>query len=239
MGDAVVEYLVPTHVGTNHWNKIAAGSVHTVAIDSNGYLWSWGFNTNGSSMTGILGLGASMTDNKYTIPQIIGSAHNWTVVVAGMSHTMALNADHELFTWGDNGHGELGDSSTNDLNSPYLVDSTRNWVQIAPGNWHSAALTDTGDLYSCGSNTYGQLGNGSLSPTTTFIRIGENYSRIAAGSYHTVACASDNFIYTWERTAMDSWVTEELQPPIPQIRFLSIQEQHGLPLCLTQIIPPQ
>ena len=120
-GDGVSEYLVPTLIGTNHWNVISAGSVHTAAIDSNGYMWSWGFNTDGSSMTGILGLGSSMTAAKYSTPQKIGSAYNWTDVAAGLSHTMALNADHELFTWGDNGHGELGSNSTNDLNYPYLV----------------------------------------------------------------------------------------------------------------------
>jgi hypothetical protein len=58
-----VDTTVRTQVGTDTWFEITSGSLHTVAIKSDGTLWTWGFNNNGQ-------LGDGTTINK-NIPTFI------------------------------------------------------------------------------------------------------------------------------------------------------------------------
>lgn len=69
----------------------------------------------------------------------------------------------ELFTWGQNAHGQLGVSSQTALIlKPQLVERLKGipLAQIAAGGAHNVAVSLSGAVYSWGKNDFGQLGLG-------------------------------------------------------------------------------
>lgn len=146
--------------GQNTWLKIFAGSVSSMAIKTNGTLWTWG---NGAR--GMLGSGAQQN---VLIPTQIGTATNWASVSMGFSHTLAIKTDATLWAWGWNASGQLGNGNTADLLVPTYL-ATTNTSLIAAGVYHSMCTISSGSglIYTWGNNLFGQIGNGSTSTSDT------------------------------------------------------------------------
>lgn len=71
----------------------------------------------------------------------------------------------ELFTWGQNTHGQLGVRSQTTLTrKPQLVERLKGipLAQIAAGGAHSITVSLSGAVYSWGKNSFGQLGLGDM-----------------------------------------------------------------------------
>lgn len=69
----------------------------------------------------------------------------------------------QLFTWGQNAHGQLGvGSQTALIPQPQLVERLKglSLAQIAAGGAHSVVVSLSGAVYSWGKNDFGQLGLG-------------------------------------------------------------------------------
>ena len=97
----------PTRIGTaSNWVKVAAGHSHSLAINADGELYAWGYNRYGQ-----LGDGTNGISTNKNRPTRIGTATNWSQVAAGGRHSLAINADGELYSWGCNSNGELGDGA--------------------------------------------------------------------------------------------------------------------------------
>jgi alpha-tubulin suppressor-like RCC1 family protein len=96
-----VEEMAPAQVGTDSdWMKISASNSHTLAIKSNGSLYSWGFGAQGA-------LGHD-TNEDTAVPTQVGSATNWVEIDAAPQASLAISADHSLWTWGHNEQNRLG-----------------------------------------------------------------------------------------------------------------------------------
>jgi alpha-tubulin suppressor-like RCC1 family protein len=86
------------------WRVIAAGSLHSVAIKTDGSLWAWGFNGYGNVGNG--------TFEIVRTPTRIGTDSDWVSVSCGNRHTIARKADGRLFSWGDNEYGQIAQPAT-------------------------------------------------------------------------------------------------------------------------------
>ncbi|MFZ4858387.1 MAG: LamG-like jellyroll fold domain-containing protein [Desulfuromonadaceae bacterium] len=171
--------------------QVSSGTFHTVAVRSDGTLWSWGFNGHGE-----LGDG---TWSSRTTPGQIGTGSDWKSTTAGYSFSFALKGDGSLWGWGYNGNGELGDGSATSQLSPVQVGSNAVWATVTAGNNHSLAIKRDGTLWSWGSNYYGSLGDGSTSDRTSPVQVGttNDWSAIAAGSSHSLAIRQDGTLWAW------------------------------------------
>ena len=69
---------------TGQWAQVAAGDTHTLAIDTNGYLWGWGANAAGTYQLGLATVG------NYTVPTLLDNTRNWSLVTAGYHTSIAL-----------------------------------------------------------------------------------------------------------------------------------------------------
>ena len=69
-------------------------------------------------------------------------------------------------------------------------------VKIAAGHSHSLALFSDGTLYAWGDNNFGQLGDGTQTDRHTPVFIGEGFTAIAAGNYHSLALKG-SALYAW------------------------------------------
>jgi hypothetical protein len=128
---------------------------------------------------------------------------NVVAIAAGYQHAIAIRADRTLWTWGDNGVGELGRSDVNGGYDPLpaQVSGLSNVVAIAGGNQFSLAVTNSGQLFGFGDNNDGQLGNTDTvdhftSPVmvagiTNVVLVSANSSGDDAG-YHSLAMTSNH-----------------------------------------------
>jgi len=98
----------PVQIGAPHtWQSVSAAGLFTVAIRSDGSLWSWGGNEFGQ-----LGL---VTPGTRKIPTQVQpeAALDWTSTATATSpHALAIKSDGTLWSWGGNGSGQLGNGIT-------------------------------------------------------------------------------------------------------------------------------
>jgi alpha-tubulin suppressor-like RCC1 family protein len=175
---------VTTLLGGTNWKSIAGGSDHTVALKTDGTLWSWGYNNFGQ-------LGVNDTTTRSTPVTTLLGGTNWKSITGGLNYTIALKTDGTLWSWGRNSYGQLGVNNTTTRSTPVTtLLGGNNWKSIAGGNRHIIALKSDGTLWSWGRNSYGQLGVNNTTdrstPVTTLLG-GTNWKSIANGGYHTIA----------------------------------------------------
>lgn len=98
--------------------KISLGNSHTLAIDADGEVWSWGLNTKGQ-----LGLGHN---NPTVRPQKVNFSKGVKIieVAAGGAHSVAIDRDGKVYTWGWNINGQLGLGHNENISTPQLIDIT-------------------------------------------------------------------------------------------------------------------
>ena len=120
-------------------------------------------------------------------------------IVAGYYHTLALNRDGTVWSWGRNFYGQLGDGTTTDRTEPAVVEGLPAIAFIAAGSYHSLAIDMDGNLWAWGWNFYGQLGDGTTSNSYVPEELGDlgPVIDVAAGLGHTIAAAEDGTVYTW------------------------------------------
>jgi len=82
----------------------------------------------------------------------------------GLSNSSyALDINFQVWAWGDNTYGQLGDNSSgNSKSSPVLVVGSHSFVEISGGYSHSLARKADGTVWSWGLNSSGQLGDNSI-----------------------------------------------------------------------------
>lgn len=90
---------------------VEAGALHTCALTGEGDVYCWGNNE-----TGQLGLGT--TSRRETTPNLVPGLSGVSLVDAGGGHSCAQVGFTEIFCWGDNAAGQLGDNSTEMRTSP-------------------------------------------------------------------------------------------------------------------------
>ena len=120
---------------------------------------------------------------------------------------------HEVWGWGTNTYGQLGNASTAGAARPVKANWTaaagETILSLAVGERHSLMLTLQGStrrVYAWGSNGAGQVGGAGLGVASTTKQTtpmllssltAEGIQSIAAGQYHSVASDSDGEVWVW------------------------------------------
>lgn len=195
--------------------QIAIGNDYMLALDSGGKIYAWGLNDSG-----VLGNGtevSSATPVEVTMPQSV----TFVAISAGYNHAMALSSDGEVYTWGSDNNGQLGNGDTSSANvtvpTKITVDVTKKAVAIAAGYSFSLALLSDGSVYAWGLNDKGQLGTEkSMTPTTTpTVIAGLQVTAIAAGENNAAAIGHDGLIWSWGGNAGGQTDAMSTSPQLP------------------------
>ncbi|TRX30276.1 hypothetical protein FNW52_20320, partial [Flavobacterium sp. ZT3R18] len=183
--------FLTAQINAQCWLSIQTGSNHTVALKTDGTLWTWGNNNAGQ-------LGDGTNTNRNT-PKQIGTANDWKTIVSTSDHTIAIKTDGTLWAWGYNIYGQLGDGTTTNKNTPIQIGTDTDWQTINTGAFYTVAIKADGTLWAWGENMSGQLGDGTniQRNTPTQIGTGSNWKTIAAGDFHTIAIKADNTLWAW------------------------------------------
>jgi alpha-tubulin suppressor-like RCC1 family protein len=165
----------------SNWAHVSAGADHACAIDSAGRLWCWGYNFDGD-----VGNGTSGSGTNVLAPVQVGASSGWTAVAVGGDHACAINAK-QLFCWGLNANGQLGDGTTTNANVPRPVGAATDWSAVGVGADHSCGVR-SGQLYCWGYNASGQLGDGGTTEQHSPERIGglTDWYQVDGGASHTI-----------------------------------------------------
>jgi len=157
--------------------------------------FSWGNNSYGQ-------LGDSTTTQRNTPVPVSILSNSVTSVAAGgyqgQGLSLALQGG-QVFAWGSNSNGQLGNGSTTDSSTPTPVSGLSSSVtSIAAGSYHSLAI-QAGQAFAWGRNSNGQLGNGTTADSSTptpVSGLSSGVTAIAAGSAHSLAIVN-NAVYAW------------------------------------------
>jgi|GEM_PF-972336 len=186
--------------------QIYAGYRHSLALTDAGNLYAWGPNWNGQ-----LGDGTTTQRNTPVAVDrgVIPAGEIIVQISAGDSHSLALTDAGNLYAWGSNGQGQLGDNTTTERHTPVAVDRGEmslgeTIIQVVAGGSHSLALTDAGNLYAWGSNGQGRLGDGTTTSRYTPVAVlagaisaGEIIIQATAGSNYSLALTDAGNLYAW------------------------------------------
>jgi len=95
---------------------ISAGAGHSLALQNDGTVWAWGAN-----YTGQLGNGKSGPGTDSNIPIEVPDLNKAMFISAGDYHSLALMINRNVWAWGKNEYGQLGNGTEEDSNVPVLV----------------------------------------------------------------------------------------------------------------------
>ncbi|MCC5791319.1 MAG: hypothetical protein JJT82_01740 [Legionellaceae bacterium] len=154
-----VDFPLPVDLSKKKALEITGGWGHTCVITEDHLIKCWGSNLNGQ-----LGNEQNIgTDTPNPTPLQMQNFDKSAVHIAsGDNYTCTTLSDEEVYCWGDNGVGQLGNRNSKNKITPrplkveYLSDKV-NKVYIGSSN--SCALLKNGLVECWGANNYGQLGS--------------------------------------------------------------------------------
>ncbi len=181
-------------------------------VDNQGKVYTWGYNYRGQ-----LGNGTNEDSNiPICISNLSGNALNGKNIkkIQSNDDTMiAIDSEGKVYTWGNNGYGQLGNGTNVSSNEPICISdisgNVLNGKKIEKiqhsGYVTMIALDSNGKVYTWGENNYGQLGNETNEDSNVPICIsdiegnalnGKNIVELQS-SYTVIAIDSEGKVYTW------------------------------------------
>ncbi len=186
--------------------RIAAGWQSGYALGSDGTAYAWGVNNDGQ-----LGDGTTTSRSTPVAIDLSGLAAGVTLtqLAGGGLDGYGLGSDGNIYSWGYNHDGELGNGSNTDQHSPVMVDTSGlpvgvHFTAVAAGQVTAFGLGSDGHVYSWGSDTSGSLGTGGTGdrnvPTAVSagaIPTGVTIVQVAGGQTGGYALGDDGHAYAW------------------------------------------
>lgn len=169
-----------TVAGLSDVTDVAAGGFSSLALRSDGMVWFLGESTLQHTTP-------HGTPNPVSTPLQVAGLTGIDAIAAGHRHFLALDADTgNLYAWGHNGSGQVGNGGLLDVTVPVLV--LTGVKAMAAGDGFSLAVKNDGSLWAWGRNAQGQLGLGNtverLSPTQ--VPGITTAGKVAAGGQHSL-----------------------------------------------------
>lgn len=192
----------PTAVQGGHvFTSLGGGSTSFCGITTAGATYCWGDNGSGQ-------LGDGTTTHRSQPVLLLGGLSFRFIGTGRSSHVCGITTGDDLYCWGDNEDGQVGDSSTTDRTQPVRVAAGVKFTFVstananASGSGHTCAVRTDGITLCWGGRDYGKSGNGapagrSLTPVEIFG--GVRFDMVSAGGDHSCGLSRTGVTYCWGR----------------------------------------
>ncbi|MFL6589861.1 MAG: RCC1 domain-containing protein [Chthoniobacterales bacterium] len=183
--------------------EVAASDYSSLGVKSDGTVWAWGSNQYGARGNG--GTGGNITSpvmvpvSKAVTPSRLGKH----AIAVGTGCYAMIDTEGQVWTWGVNWNGRLGDGTTVDRFVPGRVkrsasenDFLTGIVSIAIGGGTMAAIDADGTVWTWGAGANGNLGNGETVDSAfpvQVVQVGANNASTPLIGISQVACGSSGF----------------------------------------------
>ncbi|MBL7543905.1 MAG: hypothetical protein JNL11_08815 [Bdellovibrionaceae bacterium] len=193
---------------TTYSGSFGIGSLSQCEITTDNLVKCWGYNTYGQVGAG------DTTSYNYARTVKINSTTNLTDVIqisVGGHHVCALTGTRNVYCWGYNNFGQIGQGSTSPAVYSYAVPVSgfsavvgQRVSSLSSGIYYNCALLENGDVRCWGRNNLGQLGNGTTTdlyapPTSTATAL-TGFTQVSTGNESACGIKS-NSIYCWGNSA--------------------------------------
>ena len=157
-----IQSAVPVKVsGVSDAVAVASGFDHTCALREGGKVSCWGSNEFAQIGNGRDFITEVLNDSFVADPSEVVSLDNAVAIAAGNAASCALLETGEIFCWGSNSYGRMGNSEALSSNpTPLPVSGISDALVVAAGGRHTCAVLEGGSVACLGSNIYGELGDG-------------------------------------------------------------------------------
>eukprot|EP00904_Undaria_pinnatifida_P006408 jgi/Undpi1/2898/HiC_scaffold_14.g06275.m1 len=165
--------------------SVACGMYHTAVSVVGGGMYTFGKNDHGQ-----LGLEGGLSRHSPVRHPTCTAVTKQ--LACGYFHTVALSASGEVFAFGRNDYGQLGNGHRESMWQAGQVPDLagKQIIQVACGCYHTISLDSEGRVYPFGRNNHGQLGTGTTEDSCRpcFVeKLSESFvCQVAAGFYHTL-----------------------------------------------------
>jgi len=206
---------------------LAAGSMLGADCRPAGRAYGWGENDQGQLGRGYYGFGSS-------VPAPVGTTHDIVQVSAShvYGHGLAVTADHRVFAWGRNDHGQVG--PTNTVGVPHIIEWISQIKAVEAGGLHSMALGESGQVFTWGDNRGGQVGNGSTSYAVYYpyaVPLPAPAIAVNGGQYNSLALLQDGTVYEWGNKVDGTMSLVPVQVPgLSDVKAIAGGTYHNLAL---------
>ncbi|MDO5557379.1 MAG: hypothetical protein Q4G05_03965 [Clostridia bacterium] len=210
------------------FKEVSVGLFNSMFIDIEGNLYSCGRNEYGE-----LGDGTETYTRKLPIQIMPGT--KFKHVSVGISSTMFIDIEGNLYGCGKNIYGQLGDgTTTRRIELPIQIMPEIKFKDVSVGAFHSMFIDIEGNLYGCGSNDYGQLGDGTTIQRNVPVQImpGAKFKYVTAGRDSTMfidiernlyGCGSNEYGQLGDGTIFDRKRPVQI---IPETKFKYVTAGH-------------
>jgi alpha-tubulin suppressor-like RCC1 family protein len=169
--------------GRSPARTVAAGEGHSLALLRDGRVVTFGTPTGTAA--------ALKVTPRNAAPRIVpipgGRAR---AIDAGIGHSVAVTPFGDVYAWGDNSRGQLGDGTRTDRTTAVRA-KVRTVALIATAGYHSIAVDVKGQVWTWGDNTHGQNGDGTVETSTAPERLTAlsrlGVKAVAVGEFHSLA----------------------------------------------------
>ncbi|XP_041376669.1 uncharacterized protein LOC121389122 [Gigantopelta aegis] len=128
-------------------------------------------------------------------------------VAIGPNHVVVITMEHQVYSWGEGNHGQLGHGNQERLSQPVIIEALKGKsVSFACcGDGFSIFASNNGLVLTCGDGSKGCLGHGDWSdqakPRLIETLLSLDVTAIACGTSHVVAVGSKGEVFSWGQGA--------------------------------------
>lgn len=171
-------------------SSVLLGYESSMALTENGDLYCWGHNHVGQVGNGSE---AEIQTEPVKVMENVSSA----AASLDSYHRAALTENGDLYCWGYNNYGQVGNGEINQQQST-PVKVMENVLSVSLGSRHTAAITEDGSLYCWGDNQHRQIGSGSEENTQADpVKVMENAASVSLEDSSSAAVNQSGDLYCW------------------------------------------
>lgn len=183
--------------------QVAAGMYMSLALDSQGRVFSWGLGNHGR-----LGHGdENSVERPKSIQYFIDNDIKIKQISCGDLHCAGISTVKELFTWGNGSYGKLGHCNFDNMLVPTQVGffAMSKVENVICGSYNTIAITTDSKVYAWGKNSHGMLGIPHMQEVNILVPTEILYqkddpslivSEIALGSMHQLFLCANGALYS-------------------------------------------